>query len=90
MIPKNPYIDNWYKAIYEILTEYQINTPKVALNMHKFLRAIFLFIHGINVGFQLWQVRGRLAFKAVPNPPLEVALWAGTPMKPRSDPLRGG
>jgi len=28
MIPKNPYIDNWYKAIYEILTEYQINTPK--------------------------------------------------------------
>ena len=36
--------------------KYQINTPKVALNMHKFLRVIFLFIHGINVGFQLWQV----------------------------------
>jgi len=28
MIPKNPYIDNWYKAISEILPEYQINTPK--------------------------------------------------------------
>jgi len=28
MIPKNPYIDNWYKAISEILPEYEINTPK--------------------------------------------------------------
>ena len=28
MIPKNPYLDNWYKAISEILPEYQINTPK--------------------------------------------------------------
>ncbi len=36
--------------------KYQINTPKVALNTHKFLRAVFLFIHGINIGFQLWQV----------------------------------
>lgn len=28
MIPKNPYIDNWFKAISEILPEYEINTPK--------------------------------------------------------------
>jgi putative chitinase len=28
MIPKNPYLDNWYKAISEILPEYEINTPK--------------------------------------------------------------
>jgi len=28
MIPKNPYLDNWYKAVSEILPEYQINTPQ--------------------------------------------------------------
>jgi putative chitinase len=28
MIPRNPYIDQWYKAISEILPEYEINTPK--------------------------------------------------------------
>ena len=28
MIPKNPYVDQWYKAISEILPEYEINTPK--------------------------------------------------------------
>lgn len=28
MIPKNPYLDQWYKAISEILPEYEINTPK--------------------------------------------------------------
>lgn len=28
MIPKNPYADQWYKAISEILPEYEINTPK--------------------------------------------------------------
>ena len=28
MIPKNPYVDQWYKAISDILPEYEINTPK--------------------------------------------------------------
>lgn len=28
MIPKNPYVDQWYKAISEILPEYEINTPQ--------------------------------------------------------------
>lgn len=28
MLPRNPYIDNWYKAVNEILPEYDINTPK--------------------------------------------------------------
>ncbi len=36
--------------------KYQISTPKYALNTHKFLRTVFLFIHGINVGFQFWQI----------------------------------
>ncbi len=27
MIPGNPYIDNWYEALNEILPEYEINTP---------------------------------------------------------------
>jgi hypothetical protein len=35
--------------------KYQILTPKISLNTHKFLRIIFLFIHGINVGTQFWQ-----------------------------------
>jgi hypothetical protein len=35
---------------------YQISTPKVALRVHRFLRIIFLFIHGINVGFQISNV----------------------------------
>ena len=35
--------------------KYQILTPKISLNAHKFLRIIFLFIHGINVGTQFWQ-----------------------------------
>ena len=35
---------------------YQISTPKYALNTHKFLRTVFLFVHGINVGFQFWQI----------------------------------
>ncbi len=28
MIPKNPYVDQWYEAISEILPEYEINTPQ--------------------------------------------------------------
>lgn len=28
MIPRNPYVDQWYKAISEILPEYEINTPQ--------------------------------------------------------------
>lgn len=28
MIPKNPYIDNWFHALNEILPEYEINTPR--------------------------------------------------------------
>lgn len=28
MIPKNPYVDQWFHAISEILPEYEINTPK--------------------------------------------------------------
>jgi putative chitinase len=28
MIPKNPYVDQWYKALSEILPEYEINTPQ--------------------------------------------------------------
>lgn len=35
--------------------KYQISTPKTALLTHRFLRLIFLFVHGINVGFQIWQ-----------------------------------
>ena len=35
--------------------KYQILTPKISLNTHKFLRILFLFIHGINVGTQFWQ-----------------------------------
>ena len=35
--------------------KYQISTPKTALMTHRFLRVIFLFVHGINVGFQVWQ-----------------------------------
>ena len=34
---------------------YQISTPKTALLTHRFLRLIFLFVHGLNVGFQVWQ-----------------------------------
>ena len=34
--------------------KYQISTPKTALNAHKFLRKIFLFVHGLNAGFQFW------------------------------------
>lgn len=36
--------------------KYQISTPRTALYTHKFIRTIFLFVHGINVGFQFWQV----------------------------------
>jgi len=28
MIPKNPYLDNWFKALNDILPEYEINTPQ--------------------------------------------------------------
>ena len=28
IIPKNPYLNNWYEALHEILPEYEINTPK--------------------------------------------------------------
>ncbi len=28
IIPKNPYLNNWYEALHEILPEYGINTPK--------------------------------------------------------------
>jgi hypothetical protein len=34
--------------------KYQILTPKIALNVHKLLSIVFLFIHGINVGYQFW------------------------------------
>ena len=36
--------------------KFQISTPKTALNTHRLLRKIFLFIQGINVGFQFWQI----------------------------------
>jgi len=35
--------------------KFQILTPRTALNTHKLLRTIFLYVHGINVGFQFWQ-----------------------------------
>lgn len=35
--------------------KYQLNTGKTALYTHKVLRNIFLFFHGLNVGFQFWQ-----------------------------------
>lgn len=35
--------------------KYQILTPRTALNAHRLLRNIFLYVHGINVGFQFWQ-----------------------------------
>ena len=28
MIPRNPYVDQWFEAIYEILPEYEITTPQ--------------------------------------------------------------
>ena len=28
MIPGNPYLDNWYHALSEILPEYEITTPQ--------------------------------------------------------------
>jgi putative chitinase len=28
MIPKNPYVDQWFEAIYEILPEYEITSPQ--------------------------------------------------------------
>ena len=28
MIPKNPYVDQWFETIYEILPEYEITTPQ--------------------------------------------------------------
>jgi putative chitinase len=28
MIPKNPYVDQWFEAIFEILPEYEITTPQ--------------------------------------------------------------
>ena len=36
--------------------KYQISTPHTALNAHKFLRMLALCVHGINVGFQFWNV----------------------------------
>lgn len=35
--------------------KFQISTPKTALKTHKVLRVLFLLIHGINVGFLIWQ-----------------------------------
>ena len=35
---------------------YQISTPRTALKTHAFLRCLFLFVHGLNVGFQFWQI----------------------------------
>lgn len=34
--------------------KYQISTPKYALKTHAFLRTVFLFFHGVNVGYQFW------------------------------------
>ena len=28
LLPKNPYIDNWYDALSVLLPDYDINTPK--------------------------------------------------------------
>lgn len=35
--------------------KYQISTPRTALKTHKFLRVLFLLIHGLNIGFLVWQ-----------------------------------
>ncbi len=29
MIPRNPYVDQWYEALHEILPEYEITTPHI-------------------------------------------------------------
>jgi len=34
MIPKNPYVDQWFEAIYEILPEYEITTPQRVAAFH--------------------------------------------------------
>jgi hypothetical protein len=36
--------------------KYEISTPRIALYTHKILRAIFLFVQGINVGYHAWNV----------------------------------
>ena len=28
LLPKNPYIDNWYNALAQLLPDYEINTPQ--------------------------------------------------------------
>lgn len=35
--------------------KFQISTPRTALKTHKFLRALFLLIQGVNIGFLIWQ-----------------------------------
>lgn len=35
--------------------KFQISTPRTALKTHKFLKALFLLIQGINIGFLIWQ-----------------------------------
>jgi hypothetical protein len=52
--------------------KYQISTPRYALRTHKFLRTFFLFIHGLNVGYQFWHLiiiflSNYNAFKIVSN-----------------------
>lgn len=35
--------------------KFQISTPRIALKTHKFMRALFLLIQGVNIGFLVWQ-----------------------------------
>lgn len=35
--------------------KFQISTPRTALKTHRVLRALFLLIEGINIGFLIWQ-----------------------------------
>lgn len=35
--------------------KFQISTPRTALKTHKFIKALFLLIQGINIGFLIWQ-----------------------------------
>lgn len=35
--------------------KFQISAPRTALKTHKFLRALFLLIEGVSVGFLIWQ-----------------------------------
>ena len=50
---------NYEQQLKELQREdqkYQISTPRTALFTHRVIRTFCLFVHGINVGFQFWQV----------------------------------